>query len=278
MLAVVFPGQGSQKPGMGKEMYETRTEAKLVFDEVSEAVGFDVAALCFNSDEETLRLTQNAQVALYTCGLASSRTLDSVPAAAAGHSVGEYAALAAAGVLSVTDGARLVRRRGELMADAGRVQPGTMAAVLGLDRDVLAAICTETAGIVVIANDNCPGQLVTSGSVDSVKAAGESAVAKGAKRVLPLNVSGAFHSPLMADAAEAFAAHVAETPFSPGNFPVYSNVTSEPETDWPSLLVEQLKSPVRWTEIIRHMLRDGIEEFVECGPGDVLKGLIKRIR
>jgi [acyl-carrier-protein] S-malonyltransferase len=234
-----------------------------------------VAALCFESDEETLRQTQNAQLALFTCGVSAYRVLGQEAKAVAGHSVGEYAALVAAEVLTIEAGAKLVRRRGELMAKAGQ---GTMAAVLGLDRPTLEEICANTEGMVVIANDNCPGQLVISGEVDSVRLAGEAAVAKGAKRVLPLNVSGAFHSPLMAEAADAFREAVASTTFSAGSMPVYSNVTSEPANDWPSLLVEQLKSPVRWTEIIQHMLRDGIEDFAECGPGDVLKGLIKRIR
>ena len=275
MLAAVFPGQGSQKPGMGKTLFDEHEEVRALFEAVKAATSVDVAALCFDADEETLRLTQNAQLALFTCGVSAYRVLDRKANAVAGHSVGEYAALVAADVLTVEAGAKLVRRRGELMSKAGH---GTMAAVLGLDRLALEEICADTDGIVVIANDNCPGQLVISGEVDSVRLAGEAAVAKGAKRVLPLNVSGAFHSPLMADAAAAFEEAVATTQFSAGSIPVYSNVSSEPETDWPSLLVQQLKSPVRWTEIIQHMVRDGVEDFVECGPGDVLKGLIKRIR
>ena len=275
MLAAVFPGQGSQKPGMGKALFDEHEEVRAIFGSVTSATSVDVAALCFESDEETLRQTQNAQLALFTCGVSAYRVLGQEAKAVAGHSVGEYAALVAAEVLTIEAGAKLVRRRGELMAKAGQ---GTMAAVLGLDRPTLEEICANTEGMVVIANDNCPGQLVISGEVDSVRLAGEAAVAKGAKRVLPLNVSGAFHSPLMAEAADAFREAVASTTFSAGSMPVYSNVTSEPANDWPSLLVEQLKSPVRWTEIIQHMLRDGIEDFAECGPGDVLKGLIKRIR
>jgi [acyl-carrier-protein] S-malonyltransferase len=260
---------------MGQELFADREEARAVFAAVSAATGLDVAALCFETDEETLRQTQNAQLALFTCGVAAFQSLGREVEAVAGHSVGEYAALVAAGVLSVEDGARLVRRRGERMATASH---GTMAAILGLDRLALEAICTATDGLVVIANDNCPGQLVISGEVDAVAAAGATALAQGAKRVLPLNVSGAFHSPLMAAAAAEFRSAVSALVFHPPVIPVYSNVTSEPASDWPELLVAQLKSPVRWTESIQHMLRDGVTEFVECGPGDVLKGLIKRIQ
>jgi [acyl-carrier-protein] S-malonyltransferase len=281
MIAVVFPGQGSQKPGMGKELYESSTEARAVFEAVGGAVGTDVAKLCFESDEETLRQTQNAQLALYTCGLAAWRALGQTAGvvATAGHSVGEYAALAAAGVLSLEDGARLVRTRGELMARSGSQRPGTMAAVLGLGKEDLEVACAEAGGVVVVANDNCPGQLVISGEVEAVGKAGELASAKGAKRVLPLNVSGAFHSPLMDEPAKEMAQALAQVAFQAGSLRVYSNVTSEPVAEpsqWPTLLENQLKSPVRWTESVQNMLRDGIMTFIECGGGEVLSGLIRR--
>jgi len=285
MIAVVFPGQGSQKPGMGKELFENHEAAKAVFEEVSKATGQDLAKLCFDTDEETLRQTQNAQLALYTVGLAafksliaSARTLDIQ--ATAGHSVGEYAAIACAEVVSITDGAKLVKKRGEVMANAGKSQPGTMAAVLGLEREALEKVCKDAGGIVVVANDNCPGQLVISGETEAVKRASEIATQNGAKRVLPLNVSGAFHSPLMEKPAEEMASALKEVNFKLGKYRVYANVTAEPALDaerWPKQLEDQLKNPVRWTETIQNMIRDGVDTFIECGPGEVLGGLIRRI-
>ena len=273
MVAYVFPGQGSQKPGMGVNLPPD------TFDEVSEAVGMDVRKLCLESDEDTLRQTQNAQITLFTCGVAAFRTVN--PAGewvTAGHSVGEYAALAVSGVLSVADAARAVQRRGALMATAGSIRPGTMAAVLGLERESIQAVLDGIDGTVVIANDNCPGQLVISGEVDAVGAAATQLTAAGAKRVLPLNVSGAFHSPLMDGPASELGAFLAELTFNPPAVPIYANVTAQPEADgWPDRLVEQLKSPVRWTEIVQAMVADGVTEVVELGGGEVLLGLIKRI-
>jgi len=284
MIAVVFPGQGSQKPGMGKELFEAKAVTKDIFEMVTSATSVDMQELCFDSDEETLRQTQNAQLALYTVSLAAFASLLSmVPElkvdVAAGHSVGEYAALAAANVVSVTDGARLVQKRGKVMADAGKTQPGTMAAVLGLDREALEKVCQDAGGVVV-ANDNCPGQLVISGEVEAVKRASEMASTAGAKRVLPLNVSGAFHSPLMEVPAMEMAKSLNATPFQQGRYKVYANVTAEPGTaanQWPRLLEDQLRRPVRWTETIQNMIRDGVDTFIECGSGEVLSGLIKRI-
>jgi [acyl-carrier-protein] S-malonyltransferase len=285
MFAIIFPGQGSQKPGMGKDLYDHGPVARTIFERVSSAIGRDVAELCFASDEETLRQTQNAQIALYTCGVAAweelaSRIPDLVPSAMAGHSVGEYAALAAAQVFSVEDGAKLVQLRGELMAESGRDRPGTMAAVLGLERVQLEQVCKEasTQGIAVIANDNCPGQLVISGDMEGIRLASELASAAGAKRVLPLNVSGAFHSPLMEAPASRMAEALAEVTFRPPQAMVISNVTAHEETSgWPQLLEQQLKSPVRWTESVLRMRTLGIGTFFECGSGEVLCGLIRRI-
>lgn len=279
MLAVVFPGQGSQAPGMGKALFEA---SPGVFAEVSQAIGLDVASLCIEADEDTLRQTQNAQIALYTVGVAAFRSLlaadPNLPVrAAAGHSVGEYAALAAAGNMSIAEGARLVAKRGETMASAGKERPGTMAAVLGLERPIVEAACRQTNGGCVLANDNCPGQLVISGDVASVAAVGEALKAAGAKRVMPLNVSGAFHSPLMEAPAKVMGEALRTAAFSKGAIPVYSNVTAMPGEDWPNLLEEQLKSPVRWTETVQNMVADGIDIFLECGHGSVLGGLIRRI-
>ena len=285
MLAIVFPGQGSQKPGMGKQLHDLRPESRAVFDTVTEVTGVDARHLCFDMDEETLRQTQNAQLALYTTGVAAWACLNAHlqgvvdVTAYAGHSVGEYAALAAAGILSVADGAKLVQTRGQIMARAGEKEPGTMAAVLGLDRDQIEADLKKVRGVVVVANDNCPGQLVISGEVDAVERAAESLIAAGAKRVLPLNVSGAFHSPLMVESATEMRKALDAVTFHSGGR-VFSNVTSQPVVQdgvWPDLLERQLKSPVRWTETIQNMRNEGVKMFFECGCGDVLTGLLKRI-
>lgn len=286
MIAVVFPGQGSQKPGMGRSLVENFAEADAVFTRVSDSVEVEMRVLCFESDEDTLRQTQNAQLALYTCGVAAWHVLSArVPALAptfAGHSVGEYAALAAAGVLSVEDGAWLVRRRGDLMARAGNLRAGTMAAVLGLEREALERVCEEASmrgEVAVLANDNCPGQLVISGDVSAVVRAGDYATAAGAKRVLPLNVSGAFHSPLMADSASAMGEALREVEFRAGAA-VVANVTAASVTDpalWPGLLERQLKSTVLWTDSMVGLRARGMDLLVECGGGEVLCGLAKRI-
>lgn len=284
MVAIVFPGQGSQRPGMGEDLYHNDSFARQVFDQVQQATGINVASLCFTSDEETLRQTQNTQIALYTCGLAAYLALDATmpelkPVAMAGHSVGEYAALAAAGKISIEEGARLVRKRGEIMARAGADRPGAMSAVLGLTAEELQHILDSATfdGEVVIANDNCPGQLVISGDRDAVQAASVLAGERGAKRVLPLPVSGAFHSPLMKSSAEEMAVDLAKARFGSSEIPVYSNVTTQPGEDWASLLQRQLESPVRWTESVQQMIADGVTTFVECGSGEVLTGLVRRI-
>jgi [acyl-carrier-protein] S-malonyltransferase len=274
---------------MGRDLFEQFAEARETFTICSEATGVDLQALCFESDEATLRQTQNAQLALYVCGVAAWRSLQSrvgeaLPAAMAGHSVGEYAALAGSGIVSVADGARLVRRRGELMAAAGSGRPGSMAAVLGLDVDSVERCLEEvrSSGTVVIANDNCPGQLVISGDEDAVLAATAALNDRGARRVIPLNVSGAFHSPLMHESAVQMSSALEAVAFRAPehDVAVYSNVTANPVLDvdaWPRLLVEQLESPVRWRELVGNMVSVGIEDIVECGVGEVLCGLNRRV-
>ncbi len=267
---------------MGQDLATSLPAAAATFDAVSEATGVDLRQLCFETDEATLRQTQNAQLALFTCGVAAYRSLleplGTSLRAAAGHSVGEYAALVVGGFLSLEEGARLVQARGRLMAEAGQIAPGTMAAVLGLDREALEALLVDIPGAVV-ANDNCPGQLVISGTVEGVEAAGEAAKAAGAKRVLPLNVSGAFHSPLMEKPAAAMGEALQRATFQSGSgaISVYSNVTAQPETEWPQLMRQQLSSPVRWTESVQNMREAGVTTFIECGVGEVLCGLVRRI-
>jgi [acyl-carrier-protein] S-malonyltransferase len=285
MIAALFPGQGSQKPGMGQDLFDNFTEAKSTFDRISKAISIDVAKLCFETDEDTLRETENAQLALYTCGVAAWSVFRgnysaSDITAAAGHSVGEYAALAAAEVLNIEDGARLVQLRGHLMGVSGRQNAGTMSAIIGMDRDVLEQVCAETEGIVVLANDNSVGQLVISGEVAAVSRAGELAKERGAKRVIPLNVSGAFHSPLVKEAALELGKALRNVQYGIPKLKVYANVTSEPvdeTSQWAELLEVQLSSPVRWTESVQHIRRDGVTTFVECGVGEVLSGLVRRI-
>jgi len=286
MVAYIFPGQGSQRPGMGYDLASHSPSAAEVFELVSGATGVDMRYLCFEAPEEELRRTDNAQLALFTCGLAAFRAARErgapSPEMTAGHSVGEYAALVAAGVLALEDGARAVQRRGALMADSGAVRRGTMAAVLGLEADAIREVCEAVAGVgvVVIANDNCPGQIVISGDYDAVQAASAMLSEKGAKRVLPLNVSGAFHSPLMEESAKAMGAVLRATPFAEGQCPVVANVTATSVTDpsvWPGLLERQLASTVRWMESVVTMRQMGVSHFVECGVGEVLCGLVKRI-
>ncbi len=286
MIAALFPGQGSQKPGMGRDLYDHIAVSRQVFDRVSSATGLDLAHICFESDEDALRETQRAQLALFTCGVAAHAALAEAgisPTVMAGHSVGEYAALAAAGILTIEDGARLVQRRGDLMARSGQLRPGTMSAILGLDREALEGVCraASTADeVVVVANDNCPGQLVISGDRTAVERANARAVEAGAKRALPLNVSGAFHSPLMVESAAAMGEALRQAAFAPSLVTVYANVTASAQPDtaaWPELLEAQLKSAVRWTESVQAMIANGVTTFIECGGGEVLCGLVRRV-
>lgn len=287
-LVLLFPGQGSQKPGMGRDLADAFPAARDVFERVDAALGTPLSALCFEGPAEELTLTHNAQPALFAHGAAAwaavrDRVGDRVRAAA-GHSLGEFTAYHAAGALGLAEGARLVRRRGQLMHEAGSARPGAMAALLGDLAEPIEALCaraTAEAGEVVPANYNSPGQLVVSGEVAGVERLIELAKAAGAKRAVRLNVSGAFHSPLMAPAAEGLAAALATAGLGAPAFPVASNVSAEPVTDpaiAADLLRRQLTAPVRWTEVVT-MLADRHPEalFVEMGPGNVLAGLAKRI-
>ncbi len=269
---------------MGRDLVKQFPEAGQVFDEVSGAVGRDVRTLCFESDEECLRQTDNAQIALFTCSVAALRCSGVQYSAAAGHSVGEYAALVAAGAITLSEAAKLVAARGQLMASSGSERPGGMAAILNLDFESLAEVCIAASvngEVAVIANDNSPGQLVVSGDKAAVQRTCDGALANGAKRAIMLNVSGAFHSPLMTVPAESMAVALQSASWNDTQTqPVYANVTAGPVSDpraWAGLLEQQLKNPVRWRETILAMVADGYDTFVEHGSGEVLCGLIRRI-
>ncbi len=281
--AFIFPGQGSQYVGMAKDLFDNSVEAKEMIKTADEALGINLSYILFNGPEEQLKQSEFTQPAIFLHSTILASLMRTVqPDATAGHSVGEYAALAAAGAVQFYDAIKLVRERGKAMQYAGEVNPGTMAAVVGLDKDKVIEACEEASstGIVKCANFNSPGQVVISGSVNGVKKAMEIAKSKGAKLVKELTVSGAFHSPLMNPAQEKLLNAVKDTPFYDSRFPVYTNVTAKPVTKKEELqkyLVDQLTAPVPWVEIVQNMTNDGIEEFYEIGPGKVLQGLIKRI-
>ena len=287
-IAFLFPGQGSQKIGMGSSFVENFPAARLLFEQANEISGFDLRALCFAGPEDSLRETENAQPALYVTSVAAwtcfAEASGIAPEAVAGHSVGEYAALVAAGVLDFAEGLKLVRRRGELMRDAARRTPGTMAAILGLDADAARQVVNETrdagAGLVAVANYNGGGQIVISGEAAAVEAAGERAKERGAKRVIPLNVSGAFHSPLMVMAGDALAYALLETTWRKPKIPIVSNVSADYVTlpdDLTGGLTRQVSGSVLWEQSMQKLLADGFDTFVELGSGDVLSNLMKRI-
>lgn len=282
MTSFLFPGQGSQFVGMGKDLYDHNPKSKSIFDGADEVLGFSLSKICFEGPDDELKLTANTQPAIFVHSMAALALLNEKPAMVAGHSLGEYSALVAAGAIEFEDALRLVRLRGELMHDCGIKQPGTMAAIVGLDDDVVDVVCAEARneGIVQAANFNSPGQVVISGSVDGVHEAMRIAKERGARLVKELNVSGAFHSPLMQPAEEGLRAAIAATMFHNAEVPVYANVTAAPEQDanaLKELLVHQLTKPVRWSGSIRKMAEAGADEFVEVGPGSVLQGLVKRI-
>lgn len=281
--AYLFPGQGSQYVGMAKDLFEKSVEAKEMILTAEEAIGVQLSHIMFNGPEDSLKQTDVTQPAIFVHSVILSsiiRLMD--PDMVAGHSLGEYSALVTSKAIQFYDAVKLVRKRGELMLKAGKEQPGTMAAVLGIEPEKLVAICNDVSenSIVQCANFNSPGQIVISGSVEGVHEAMKIAKEQGAKLVKELVVSGAFHSPLMASAKEEFKKELDSTNFFNAKFPVYANVTGRPVSDKNEivdLLYRQLDSPVRWEETIVNMIEDGAEEFVEIGPGKVLQGLVKRI-
>ncbi len=281
--AFLFPGQGSQFVGMAKDLYENSVEAKEMILTAEEATGVQLSHIMFNGPEDALKQTDVTQPAIFVHSVVLSSIIRLMePDMAAGHSLGEYSALVAAKAIQYYDAVKLVRKRGELMLRAGKEQPGTMAAVLGMKPEKLVEICRKVSEnhIVQCANFNSPGQIVISGSMDGVHEAMKVAKEEGAKLVKELVVSGAFHSPLMNSAKEEFKQELDNTPFYDAKFPVFANVTAEPVTskdEIKDLLYKQLDSPVRWEETIQNMIEDGAEEFVEIGPGKVLQGLVKRI-
>lgn len=281
--AFLFPGQASQAVGMGRDLCAAYPMAAELFKAADEALGIGLSAICFEGPIEELSRTSITQPAVFVHSVVCARLLGErgvTPAVVGGHSLGEYSALVAAGVLDFSDALRLVRRRGELMQEAGTVRPGAMAAILGLEDADLVALCTADAGVVVAANFNAPGQIVISGEVEAVARVGAAARDAGAKRVVDLPVSGAFHSELMAPAADEMAGLLADAAFKSPLVPVVTNVTAAAETDperLRELLIQQMTAPVRWTDCVKSIVGAGVSSAYEVGPGSVLKGLIRRI-
>jgi len=282
MKAYVFPGQGSQFPGMAKELYDTSMEARDMMEKANDLLGFRITDIMFTGSEEDLRQTRVTQPAIFLHSVALAKTLGDGfrPDMVAGHSLGEFSALVANGALQFEDAIKLVYARAMAMQKACELNPSTMAAILGLDDELVERICAETAGVVVAANYNCPGQLVISGDIAAIDAACAALTAVGAKRALKLSVGGAFHSPLMEPARIELESAIHATSFSTPTCPVYQNVTAcavvDPEAI-KSNLIKQLTAPVRWTQTMNQMIADGCTEVIEVGPGKVLQGLFKKV-
>ena len=282
MEAYIFPGQGSQFPGMGKDLFDQYEIAKKLFNQANEILGFDLSKIIFEGAKEDLQQTSVTQPAIYVHSVVLSKVMgDSFnPDAVAGHSLGEFSALTAAGAIDFESGLKLVSKRAEAMQKACDHEPGTMAAVLGMEDGLVEKICTDTEGIVVAANYNCPGQLVISGAVPAIEMACESLKNAGARRALILPVGGAFHSPLMEPARIELANAIDATSFKTPRCPVYQNVVAKAVNDPLEIqknLIDQLTAPVKWTQSINEMLKAGATSFIEVGPGKVLQGLVKKI-
>jgi [acyl-carrier-protein] S-malonyltransferase len=282
MTAYMFPGQGSQYPGMGQELYNRFPEAKAIFDEADRLLGFSISETMFHGNDDDLKQTAVTQPAIfihsYALATAAGKQFD--PSMVAGHSLGEISALAASCSLSFEDGLLLVKKRADAMQKACEAHPSTMAAILGLDDAEVEKVCDQVSGTVVPANYNAPGQVVISGTHEAVNEAIEQLKARGAKRAMPLNVGGAFHSPIMDSAKEELAGALSATNFSQPSCPVYQNATAQPATDPETIqshLMEQLTAPVKWNQSVQAMIADGAETFLEVGPGTVLQNLVKKI-
>jgi [acyl-carrier-protein] S-malonyltransferase len=280
MKAYVFPGQGAQFSGMGKDLYENSPKAKALFDQANEILGFGITDIMFEGTADELKETKVTQPAVFIHSVISALVADEfTPDMVAGHSLGEFSALVASGAMTFEDGLRLVYKRALAMQKACEVNPSTMAAILGLSDEQVESLCEGIEGVVA-ANYNCPGQLVISGFKEGIEAACVAAKEAGAKRALPLPVGGGFHSPMMEPARVELAAAIEATTFSTPVCPIYQNVTAQPTTDVAVIkenLIAQLTAPVKWTQIVEHMVADGATDFIECGPGKVLQGLVKKI-
>jgi len=281
MKAYVFPGQGAQFTGMGKDLYASNAQTKALFDQANQILGFSLTDIMFNGSADEQKQTKVTQPAIFLHSVAVALSSDNfAPDMVAGHSLGEFSSLVANKTLSFEDALRLVSKRALAMQKACEINPSTMAAILGLDDKVVEEICASIDEVVVAANYNCPGQLVISGSIKGIEIACEKLKAAGAKRALPLQVGGAFHSPLMEPAREELAAAIEATTFNKPICPVYQNVNALPSSDVAvikSNLIAQLTAPVRWTQSVQNMVKDGATHFIECGPGKVLQGLVKKI-
>ncbi len=281
--AYVFPGQGAQFVGMGKDLYDSNEQCKEMFEKANEILGFSITDIMFNGTDEQLKQTNVTQPAIFLHSVILAKALgaDFQPDMVAGHSLGEFSALVAAGAMDFEDGLRLVAARANAMQKACEAVPSTMAAIIGLDDEIIEKTCAEISEVVVPANYNCPGQLVISGSMEGIEKACAALKAAGAKRALPLKVGGAFHSPLMEPARVELAAAIEKTNIKSPVCPIYQNVNAQPMTDPAQIkenLIAQLTAPVKWTQISKAMVADGADTFIEVGPGQVLQGLVKKVK